>query len=194
MRTYSSLTDAVALLKREDGSHVVPIQYYYEKFIAPIGARYAIAIPSVGGSKGVCPLHDDIAPSLGILNGRDGRERFNCFGCKEFGHVVDLHRKVEALHHRRYMSNNDAALDLLLKVGIDPKPLQDVVDGSDSIFNEEEKLSKQAKRRKDARALQSKYSLADYRRDIINGIVLGEDVSYFNTLVHRMTYKANNDG
>jgi predicted P-loop ATPase len=42
-----------------------------------------------------CPLHREKTPSFSIYPGRDGAERFHCFGCAESGDVVDF---VMALH------------------------------------------------------------------------------------------------
>ncbi len=38
---------------------------------------------------GLCPLHKEKTPSCHVWTGRDGHERFKCFGCGKGGDVVD---------------------------------------------------------------------------------------------------------
>lgn len=47
------------------------------------------------GWKGCCPLHQERTPSFHVREMPDGREAFNCFGCDEWGDIVDLIEKLE---------------------------------------------------------------------------------------------------
>lgn len=37
-----------------------------------------------------CPLHDDTHPSFSVYDGRDGKQRWKCFGCGRGGDALDL--------------------------------------------------------------------------------------------------------
>tara|TARA_Y100000310_G_scaffold92194_1_gene89792 strand:+ start:2508 stop:4820 length:2313 start_codon:yes stop_codon:yes gene_type:complete len=39
--------------------------------------------------EGLCPFHSEKTPSFGIFTGKDGKERFHCFGCGASGDVLD---------------------------------------------------------------------------------------------------------
>lgn len=187
---FDNIIDAVTLLKRVDGSHIVPIRVYYQRFIVPLDKRrYGYHTPSVSGQKGVCPLHDDVKPSLGILNGRDGRERFNCFGCQSFGHVVDLHRKMQSRHYNRNMGNVDAAYDLLSLMGIAKEPFEALV-GERDLVDRTEMEERKARRRAETRVIASSWGIDDYRQSIYDN---RNDPAVINTLLHKMTFTAGHD-
>ena len=40
--------------------------------------------------KGLCPFHNEKTPSFHIFNGKDGVERYHCFGCAAGGDVLDF--------------------------------------------------------------------------------------------------------
>jgi DNA primase len=63
--------------------------------------------------RGHCPFHDDQTPSFSVYQGRDGRQRWHCFGCGAGGDVVDF---VQKLHRVDF----PGALRLL---GIAPGPM-----------------------------------------------------------------------
>lgn len=175
MARISTLSDAISMGRRTDGSHIIPIGSYYLAKIAPISGKYARYIPDLKGSKGVCPLHDDFRPSFGIVEGRDGRERFNCFGCQSMGNVVDLHRRIVALHGGRQMGVNEAAKDLLNEFGI---PLEDVqsliVDPLDDLVDGKERV----KSKRNVR-----HTMTQCRAAILTGIYQHEDKEYFDKIL-----------
>ena len=41
-----------------------------------------------------CPFHQEDTPSFTIFPGKDGAERFHCFGCGERGDVLDFVQKI----------------------------------------------------------------------------------------------------
>lgn len=49
---------------------------------------------------GCCPLHQEETPSFTIFTGKDGVERFHCFGCGERGDVVDFVEKIKGVGKR----------------------------------------------------------------------------------------------
>ena len=40
--------------------------------------------------KALCPLHQDVSPSLNLFKGRDGKWRWYCHGCEQGGDSLDL--------------------------------------------------------------------------------------------------------
>jgi hypothetical protein len=42
-----------------------------------------------------CPFHEERTPSFTVFRGKDGVERFNCFGCAAKGDVIDFVRKLK---------------------------------------------------------------------------------------------------
>lgn len=194
---YKSITDAVTLMRREDGSHLVTIKEYYEKCVVPKDNKFRVSLPDVGGRKGVCPLHDDIGPSFGVLNGRDGRERYNCFGCQSFGHVVDLHKNIVFRFEKRKLTFKEAAYEILDLFSIDKTVVESSIQNlGDSL--EVDNSSVEARRHRQAQELVwEKYTAEDFRKDIVNGMIAGKDAAYFNVALHKITgeaVKELNDG
>lgn len=74
------------------GSRVkgLSIEEYYLKEVYSKGGKYQKGHP-VTDRLVLCPLHDDKNPSMGFIHGKDGVEKFHCFGCGRAGDVVDLH-------------------------------------------------------------------------------------------------------
>lgn len=188
MARYTSLTEAITLSKRTDGSYVIPIEAYYDRFITKLDPSYAVSVPSrVRNKRGLCPFHDDKAPSLGILLSDDGRERFNCFGCREWGHVVDMHRKVELRYHSRKFSPDDAARDLLRLFDIDEGIFTPHIRDTRAQLTQEEKLSKEARRRIATEEILNRFDVENYRGLVLSGVSTGKGTGYFNSILHRMT-------
>ena len=51
--------------------------------------------------EGCCPFHNEHTPSFTIFTGKDGTERFFCFGCNEQGDVVDFVMKLKGVDTRQ---------------------------------------------------------------------------------------------
>lgn len=59
--------------------------------ISRIAASYGVALRADGREwRACCPFHVEDTPSFTVFAGRDGRERFYCFGCGVFGDVIDF--------------------------------------------------------------------------------------------------------
>ena len=56
--------------------------------------------------EGCCPFHQENTPSFTVFRGKDGIERFHCFGCNERGDVVDFVRLLKGVETK-------AAVDIL---------------------------------------------------------------------------------
>lgn len=193
-QNFKTLTDAVTLLMREDGSHLIPLRRYYIDRVAKLGAAYRVSIPEVGKGMGLCPLHDDLKPSLGILNGKDGRERFNCMGCQQFGHIVDLHRKMEQRYQHRSIGPDVAAYELLAMYKIDRDWIDSLVGTRDELVGSGQEVTKLQRRKQQMDAIKKSFTDEDYRKAVVEGVMTGEGVSYFNTLLHMKTLAFNETG
>ncbi len=68
-----------------------PEQLRSENPIARVAASYGVAIRPDGREwRACCPFHAEDTPSFTVFTGRDGRERFWCFGCSAHGDVLDF--------------------------------------------------------------------------------------------------------
>lgn len=54
--------------------------------------------------EGCCPFHQERTPSFTIFTGKDGAERFQCFGCNERGDVVDFIKLLKGVDTREAVS------------------------------------------------------------------------------------------
>lgn len=189
MSNFKNVVEAVTLLKREDGSHLIPIRQYYIDKIARLGPDYRVSIPDVGKGLGLCPLHDDLKPSMGILKGKDGRERYNCFGCQSFGHVVDLHLRMEQLYKKRRLSRDVAAYELLAMYGIDRGWVDSLIGTrAPTEASTEAGIETTLQRRtRLAREIQNSFTDEDYRKAVVGGVLEDKPLAYFNTLMHIRT-------
>lgn len=50
--------------------------------------------------EGCCPFHQENTPSFTVFRGKDGIERFHCFGCNERGDVVDFVKLLKGVETR----------------------------------------------------------------------------------------------
>lgn len=65
-----------------------------------------------------CPFHQEETPSWKIFRGRDGKQRYECFGCQAKGDVLDL------IKHMEHLADTKAALAVLQEMvgGVAPTP------------------------------------------------------------------------
>lgn len=94
-------------------SHLPTIKEYFNSMIAP-------RFPHLGyftsdTSKVVCPFHEDINPSMGII---PGTQKFHCFGCGLSGDVVELHRRTLLLVNHTSLDRDNSLKDLTEAFGI----------------------------------------------------------------------------
>lgn len=81
------------LLHEVDGVKDVTVIDYYNRYIVPFSPKYSYGYRGIG-SKVVCPFHDDVAPSMGVLeDSKKGVQIFHCFGCGAKGTVITLHER-----------------------------------------------------------------------------------------------------
>lgn len=66
-----------------------------------LAASYGVKLDRNGKEwTGCCPFHADDTPSFSIFPGKDGVQRFHCFGCQEHGDVVDFVRAIKGVDAR----------------------------------------------------------------------------------------------
>ena len=62
-----------------------------EKSLSDVASDFGIALQKNGREfEACCPFHEENTPSFTIYPGKDGVQRFFCFGCNERGDVVDF--------------------------------------------------------------------------------------------------------
>lgn len=74
--------------------------------------RHEVSLPDLAMNNGValqkngqewegcCPFHQENTPSFTVFRGKDGIERFHCFGCNERGDVVDFVKLLKGVETR----------------------------------------------------------------------------------------------
>lgn len=78
--------------KNASGEYDITITDYWDRVVCRMEMAYATHKFSEGARKVVCPFHDDIAPSLGLVKDKEtGIEVFNCLGCGAKGTVTTFH-------------------------------------------------------------------------------------------------------
>lgn len=72
-----------------------------EVSLSDVAIDHGVALQKNGREwEGCCPFHDENTPSFTIFTGKDGVERFHCFGCSEQGDVVDFIAKLKGVETR----------------------------------------------------------------------------------------------
>ena len=89
--TVKGLEDQLLRFEK-NGERVVTVIDYYNRYIAPFSPSYSRGYSGIG-SKVVCPFHEDLAPSMGVLEDSKN-ERF----CKE-------HKGMELKSHVDYVKS-----------------------------------------------------------------------------------------
>ena len=79
--------------------------------IMDVAGRYVDLQRRGGNYVGLCPFHEEKSASFTVF---PDTNRFHCFGCKEGGDVLDLHRRCG-----NYGSLWEAAVDLATEFGVE---------------------------------------------------------------------------
>lgn len=144
---------------------------YYRKVVQPTNRKYH----TKGDKLMVCPLHNDHDPSIGIVLGKDGDELFHCFGCGQWGNIVDLHVRVSKRLFNKYLSDEDALKDLcrIFNVDYDKLPKEDLNKDINIGVRQELALEKSIE----------KFDISDFKSMLMEGKLKGKGVGYFNTVL-----------
>lgn len=66
--------------------------------LSDVALGFGVPIQRDGNEwSGCCPFHEEDTPSFTIFRGKDGADRFHCFGCAEHGDVLDFVRKIKGV-------------------------------------------------------------------------------------------------
>lgn len=98
-------------------SDYFPIVEYYKRVVQPIKPS---AYRLKNDKMMVCPLHDDINPSMGVIRNSNGDEIYHCFGCGRWGNVVDLNMRVKRRLMKVRLSEEESVKDLCKIFGVSP--------------------------------------------------------------------------
>lgn len=151
-----------------------PIVDYYKKVVMPISKKYWVKSDKMM----VCPLHDDINPSMGVITSKNGEENFHCFGCNRWGDVVKLHKQVSRRLLRRYYSDEEALKDLCRIFNV---PFNEVNTEKEEYIEDED-----IRRELALREAMDKFDISDFRRMITEGKIKKKSIGYFNTITMMM--------
>jgi len=147
---------------------------YYKKVVVPFNPRkYKVKSDKMM----VCPLHDDVNPSMGIIKGKDGEELFHCFGCNQWGNIIELNKKVNRRLFKKYLSDEESLKDLcrLFNVSYD-----EVAETANKEIDEGIQFEMAIQSAKD------RFDISDLKDKFIEGKIKGKNVGYFNALIMMM--------
>lgn len=69
--------------------------------LSDLSANYGLKLERDGNEfVACCPFHSEDTPSFTIFRGKDGVERFHCFGCGERGDILDYVQKIKGVDLR----------------------------------------------------------------------------------------------
>lgn len=166
-----------------DYSKYFPIQEYYEKVVMPLDKKFSYTKKG----KFVCCLHNDTDPSLGIIPSKKKGEIFHCFGCNAWGDIIVLHKRVSLKYFNRHLDDELCKRELCKIFGVDynilPKEVYTVNNTRDKDIRKELAL----------RDALNKYSISDFKQDMIYGKMENKGVDYFNTLLIKMLNEVKNN-
>lgn len=152
---------------KRNNEKVLSIQQHYKYFVAPKAPKFS-RYDFERSNTVVCPFHDDNDPSFGVIKGKDGVDRYHCFGCGVVGNFVDFYRGVEKIFNNRTLTEEQAIKEIAERNNI---PLESLV-----VDTEQVELSREQQLHK----FREIYTVADYERDIRKGLLMGRPIPYFN--------------
>lgn len=69
-----------------------------EVSLSGVAMDYGVDLQKNGHEwEGCCPFHEERTPSFTIFVGKDGIERFHCFGCNERGDLIDFVKMLKGV-------------------------------------------------------------------------------------------------
>lgn len=91
--------------------------------------------------EGCCPFHQEDTPSFTIFRGKDGVERFHCFGCGERGDIIDFVEKLKGISKRealKYLGGGQSVPNITPKRTAEAR---DIYAGITPIFGHEQRIT-----------------------------------------------------
>lgn len=147
---------------------------YYKKVVIPFNPKkYRVKSDKMM----VCPLHDDINPSLGIIKGKDGEELYHCFGCNQWGNIVEFNKKVNRRLYKKNLSDEDSLRDLCRLFNV---PFDEVS------INENKNIDEGVQFEMAIQSAKDRFDISDLREKFIEGKLSKRGVGYYNALLMMM--------
>lgn len=152
---------------KRDGEKVLSIQTLYKNLVSPQAPKFS-RYDFERSNTVVCPFHDDNDPSFGVLKGKDGVDRYHCFGCGVVGNYLDFYRGMEKIFNGRTLSEEQAITEIAQRYNI---PVEELTVDTEKV---ELTREQQLERFKDM------YTVADYERDLRKGLLLEKPLPFYN--------------
>ncbi len=115
--SYRQLEEQLLYHKGLGGAYDITISDYWDKVVCAYKPMYSNYAFSKGNSRVVCPFHEDLKPSLGIVkDGETGIEIFNCFGCGVKGTIIGFHKLFSERYLGEHFTNGYGYLNSLAKL------------------------------------------------------------------------------
>lgn len=152
---------------KRNNEKVLSIQDLYKTFVSPHASKFS-RYDFERSNTVVCPFHDDNDPSFGVIKGKDGVDRYHCFGCGVVGNYIDFYRGIQKIFNSRTLTEERAISEIAEKFSI---PLDSL-----TVSEEEVTLS----REQQLEAFKNRYTVADFDRDIRTGLLLNRPIAYYN--------------
>lgn len=112
--TSRQMIEQVLYHKTSNGEFKATITDYWDRVVCRVEPNFDRHSFSKGDRRVVCPFHDDVEPSLGLVIDKEtGVEVFNCFGCGAKGTVVVFH---ELFFKKFGIMKSSNSLDYLKKL------------------------------------------------------------------------------
>lgn len=152
-------------------SEFFSIPEYYKRVVQPINpSKYRMKSDKMM----VCPLHDDVNPSMGIIRSKSGEELYHCFGCNKWGNIIDLHKRVSRVLFKRYLTEEDSLKDLCRIFGVD----YNLVSSKES-----EEVNEDIKVDVAINSAMERFDISDFRSMMLDGKMRKKPIGYFNTIM-----------
>lgn len=152
---------------RRGEDKVLSIQDYYTTHLSHLASKFS-RYSFDRSNTVVCPFHNDNDPSFGVIKGKDGLDRYHCFGCGVVGDFVDFYINIQRVFNSRNLTEGSAIQEICKLYAI---PLDDLeVDYTQEVLSREESMQ----------AMKSSYYSSDFERDVRMGILTGKPVAYYN--------------
>ena len=152
---------------KRDGEKVLSIQKHYKTLVSPKAPKFS-RYDFERSNTVVCPFHDDNDPSFGVIKGKDGVDRYHCFGCGVVGNYIDFYRGMEKIFNGRTLSEEQAISEIAQRYNI---PVDELTVDTEKVELTREQLLEQYK---------NMYTVADYERDLRKGLLLEKPLPFYN--------------
>ena len=152
---------------KRSGEKVLSIQDYYTNIVSPKANKFS-RYSFERSNTVVCPFHDDNDPSLGVIHGKDGIDRYHCFGCRAVGDFIDFYQGIEKIFNNRIITEEQAISEIAKRYEIPLNELE--VDLGKVELSREQQLN----------SLKHIYTVADFERDVRKGLLMERPVAYYN--------------